>query len=675
MKTKLLVAAVGAALLATGAAEARIVRVEMDAARSQSPTFEGRSFGSVGQYEKLRGIAYGELDPSDAHNAVITDIERAPRNARGMVEYSMDVFILKPIDYARGNKRLFVDHNNRGGMRVGLLNGVPANNNPTSAADAGTGFVYERGYTITSNGWDVGAEGFEDIKISVPNAYLPGQLVTGPSYEYIVFDNATTTASPLTYPAATLDQSAARLTRRQFLDDAPTDVPASGWTYNADGTSISLTTGAFQRSWIYEFTYTAKDPVVTGVGLAATRDWISFLRNASKDDAGTPNPLRGAVQRVYTYSISQPSRTLNDHVYYGFNEDENGKQVVDGILSHTGAGNGDGINYRFGQPGRTERNRQNHLYPESPFPFAHQTTADPLTGRVDGRDARCTATRTCPRRIEVNSANEYWVKAGSLLHTDALGNDLPQPANTRYYLVSGTSHGVGNVLSKSTCQQFLNPTIPYTLHRALLDAMDAWITHGREPPASRIPRRSDGTAALAATRPGFQTGRVAQADLGWPNIPGVTFNGLITTRYFLDFGPRFSDGIIDNYPPTVAGRPSYTIFVSKVDADGNEIAGVRLPPVAAPIATTTGWGLRSAGNGLNDGCEANGQHIAFEKTLAARMAKGDPRLSLEERYGDKAGYVAAVTAAARALQAQGYLLEADVQLYIGEANASTAFNP
>ncbi|MGZ9080407.1 MAG: alpha/beta hydrolase domain-containing protein, partial [Burkholderiales bacterium] len=387
MRLKLLAAALLPVFMGSGAAQARITKLVVDPARSQSPTFEGRSFGSVGQYEKIRGTAYGELDPHDRRNRVIVDIELAPRNSRGMVEYSMDYFILKPIEYSKGNKKVMFDYNNRGGMRIGLLNGVAANNNPTTAADAGTGFLFNQGYTVVSNGWDAGADAADELKISLPIARnRDGSSITGPSYEYIVFDGAAASGrmtSPLAYPALNpADKTTALLTERKLLDDMPTPIAADGWNYNADGTAISLANGvAFKRSWIYEFTYTAKDPIVAAIGLAATRDFTSFLRNASKDDAGTPNPLRGSVQQVYTYSISQPSRTLNDHVYYGFNEDEKGKQVFDGILSHTGGGNGAGVNYRFAQAGRTERNRQNHLYPESPFPFAHWLLYDPLTGR------------------------------------------------------------------------------------------------------------------------------------------------------------------------------------------------------------------------------------------------------------------------------------------------------
>jgi hypothetical protein len=662
VKTRIAIAV--ALALSAQLAEARITRVEFDPARSQSPTFGGLSFGDVGQYEKLRGTAWGELDPNDPRNKVITDIQSAPRNGAGMVEYSMDVFVLKPRNLGQGNRRVLLDFNNRGEMRLGRLNQTALTNDPTTAAHAGDGFVMRQGYAIVGNGWDFGATDFVDMKISVPT--LAG--ITGPSYEYIVFDNATSSSFALTFPAATLDKSQAKLTVRPRLDDTPTTLGDSDWEYNSDGTAIRLLPAGtrFRQSYVYEFTYTAKDPVVSGIGLAATRDWITFLRNGT---AAEGNPLAGHVEHTFSYSISQPSRTLNDFQNLGFNEGEDGRRVLDGILSHTGGGSGDQINYRFGQTGRTERNRQNHLYPEGVFPFAHQVMTDHLSGKTAGRSERCMATDTCPVRFEVNSANEYWVKAGSLLHTDTHGNDLKDPEHVRYYLVSGTSHGVGNITSRSTCQQFTNAVSPYRLHRALLVALDEWVSDGSKPPKSEVPRHD--SRAFAVPRPGFQTGEVPQAELGWPNIPGVTYNGLITTRYFLDFGSELdSKGLISNYPPSLEGRPAYPIFVSKVDEDGNEIAGVRLPEVAAPVATTTGWALRRAGFSENEGCEANGQHIPFKRTRAEREAAGDPRLSLEERYDSHKGYVNVVAARAKALQARRLLLAEDVQHYIDEAEAS-----
>ena len=480
-----------------------------------------------------------------------------------------------------------------------------------------------------------------------------------------MFDNATTMAAGLSYPAATLDKSKATLTVRALLNDKPIPVDASGWEYASDKSIRLLPAGtAFKQGAIYELAYTAKDPYIAAIGLAAFRDVVSYLRH---DKEG--NPLAGDMRHTYSFSISQPSRTLNDHVMLGFNEDESGRRVIDGILSHTGGGSGVQVNYRFAYTGATERNRQNHLYPEGVFPFAHQKTTDHITGKTAGRDDLCLASNTCPKRFEVNTSNEYWVKAGSLLHTDSQGRDLEDPKDTRFYLLSGLSHGVGNNTQRGSCQQFGNATTPYPLHRSLLVALDKWVTDGTMPPNSRIPTRAN--SALAVTVPGSQTGIVPKEALGWPSIPGVTYTGLISTRYALDFGPDFNTkGIVTKYPPSVVDRPSYPIFVPKVDADGNEIAGVRLPPVAAPIATTTGWATRAPEFGGPDGCEGGGQHVAFPATQADRIASGDPRLSLEERYKTYEAYVAAVAAAANNLMTQGFLLPADVQAYIDEAKAS-----
>ena len=662
-------------------AAAHITRIVIDPARSESPTFEGRKFGpdgNVGPYERLRGTAFGEVDPDDPRNAVITDLKLAPRNARGKVEYSMDIFILKPVDLARGNHKLFLDFNNRGDMRVAALNDAPLSNNPTKAAQAGTGFIMNLGYTIVGNGWDFGASNADDgMTIQVPVARNhDGSSITGPSYEYINFDDAKSVRYELTYPAATRDKSKATLTVRARLDDPAATIPDGGWEYVDDTTIRLLPAGTpFKQSQVYEFVYTAKDPVVAALGLAATRDLVSFLRHAVKDQAGNANPLAGDVRYTYSFSISQPSRTLNDFLALGFNQDEQGRRVIDGMLKWTGGGSGDQINYRFAQTGRTERNRQNHLYPEGVFPFAYPVLTDHLSGRTAGRIAACLTSNTCPKIFDANSANEYWVKAGSLLHTDSNGRDLPDPETVRFYLISGLSHGVGNVTSRGQCQQFLNPTSPFPALRALLTALDQWVVDGTPPPPSLVPRRSDGTAVMAVPRPGHQTAIVPQAALGWPVIPGVTYTGVITSRYFLDFGPMLSQGIIEHYPPSLSGRTAYPHFVSKVDQDGNEIAGIRLPPVAAPVATTSGWALRRDGFGANEGCEANGQYIPFTATKAARLAAGDPRLSLEERYGTRDGYVTAVARAAEKLEQQRLLLRADVQAYVDQARSSSVLSP
>jgi hypothetical protein len=668
-------------------AEARITRLQITTV--QSPTFDGRAFGStgaVGPYEKLIGRAYGEVDPSDPRNGLITDLELAPRNAGGKVEYSMDVYILKPVDLHLGNGKLFFEVNNRGSKLFGAFNGAPLGNDPTTAADAGSAFLMNQGYALAWSGWDpTAAPGGNRLTIQVPVAYnSDGSSITGPSYEYLVFDNSTTVQAGITYSANSLDPSLARLTVRQHLTDAPTAIASSGWSFiNAKTIQLLPAGTAFQQSAIYELTYTAKDPVVAGLGFAATRDFVSFLRHATADDFGNPNPLAGAVKQTVAFTVSQPARYLNDFVWLGFNEDEGGRRVLDGIENWIGAGDGVALNFRFAQPGRTERNRQNHLYPEGIFPFAFATTHDRLTGKTDGRSRRCRESETCPKLFDVISANEYWVKAGSLAHTGPTGHDLaapgdeaddrgrPDAGNVRHYLLSSLEHTVAGAapLTRGICQQYGNTTDPNPALRALFIALDQWVGQHRAPPPSQVPRVEDGNAVFSVPQ-ADGLGVVPQKALGWPDIPGVTYTGLITVRHVFDWGPQFDQGILTNDPPAFSG-PSYPSFVSKVDSDGNEIAGVRLPPVAVPIATTSGWALRAAAFGGPDGCESSGQWIPFAATRAARVAAADPRLSLEERYGSHDEYVEQVARAARALEERRFLLPDDVQAYIDAATASS----
>jgi hypothetical protein len=692
---KTLALAVAAALgLSAQFAEARITSISIDCSRSQSPTFcaapnnsptfGGTSFGAVGQYEKLRGTATGELDPLDPQNAVITDIELAPRIG-GKVQYSMDIFILKPINLNQGNHKLFVEVNNRGNKLFADFNRSSGGNNPTTVAHAGDAFLMHQGYSLAWNGWDISAApGGDRLTISVPVATNPGgATITGPSYEYIVFDNATTMQSTLAYAAATLDKSQATLTKRQHLTDPATPIVASGWEYtSAAGTAIRLLPlgTPFEQSAIYEFTYIAKNPLVAGLGLAATRDFVSFLRHAAADDFGNPNPLAGHVQHTEAFTISQPARYMNDFQTLGFNEDEAGGRVFDGVLNWLGGGSGVAINFRFAQTARTERNRQNHRYPEANFPFAWPNLTDPFTGKTAGRGVRCAASGTCPKVMESNSSNEYWVKTGSLLHTHPTGKDLPRdPENVRFYLLSGVEHTVAGAPPRSAgnCQQFRNSTNPNPALRALFVALDQWVTGNVAPPKSEVPGPGKAVYSIPLSN---GVGFIPQEKLGFPNIPGVTYTGVITVRHLFDFGPRFDDGIMDTNPPDFSG-PVYPSFVSKVDHDGNEVAGIRLPDVAAPIATTTGWGLRAAAfgggpaGGNMDGCESSGQWIPFANTKAERLAAGDPRPSLEERYKDHDGYAKEVAKEARKLEQRRLLLPADVQRYIDEAQASNVLNP
>jgi hypothetical protein len=656
----LALAALGAASMA---AEARITRVDISV--SESPTFGGYAWPGVGTYDKLAGKAWGELDPADPRNAVIVDLALAPRNAAGKVEYAFDFYILKPTDLSKGAHKVMYEPPNRGRKTWNTFGRVPGGNDPGAIVDPAVlanAFLMPRGYTMVWSGWDVSAgtnnAGFVTT-VTLPVAVnTNGSPITGPSYEYIV---SSATSFTLAYPAATLDKGQARLTHRVHLDDPPVEIPAASWNYNADGTAIGLAGGAaFVANDIYEFSYTAKNPTVNGIGFAAVRDFNAWLRYETKDDAGNANPLAGDVQRIYTEVVSQPGRLLNDFRHLGFNEAENGRIVFDGMLQWIAAGNGLNLNYRFSQPGRTERNRQDHLYAEGVFPFANVATTDPITGRTGSRLARCSASGTCPKAMEIYSSNEYWVKAASLLHTTPDGtHDLADSPHARNYLISGHQHGTGSATNKGACQQFQNPLDSAPIQRALWVAMDEWVTQGRRPPPSRVPRLDDGT--LVAPLP--------QSALGFPAIPGVTYTGLKTTRYLFDYGPTFYvDGIATVHPPVVAAPyqdnpangPIYPSYVPRTDADGNEIAGIRLPDLTVPLATYTGWALR-AGVHANDGCEAAGQSIAFPRTKADRDASGDPRLSVAERYPTHVGYRSAVIRAVNDLVGERLMLCEDAE--------------
>ena len=635
----------------------------------ESPTFEGVSFGEVGQYEKVRMRAFGEVDPNDPRNAGIADIQLAPRNARGMVEYSMDVFVLKPVVLANGNHRLLYYMNNRGNLdsalfpSIGVLsvfNDGSGGNNPTTASDAGNGFLMRRGYTIVSSGWDAGvAPGGNRLTISVPVAKNPdGSPIVGPSLEEFVIDNATTIAAGLTYPAATLDKSQASLTVRVHYDDPPVTIPATGWEYVNNRTIRLLPAEtAFTQGRLFEFTYPARDPIVAGLGFAATRDLAAFLRHADEDDFSQPNPLAGDVRAIYAFGVSQPARYMRDFVHLGFNEDEAGRRVFEGILNWEGGASGIFLNYRFAQTARTHRQHVGRWYPEREFPFANQVLFDPVTGKTDGRLRRCQASNSCPWIFEVNSSNEYWVKASSLLHTDPLGHDLPDPPNVRFYLLSSLAHVAST--GPGICQQPGNPIVPNAALRALLVTLNEWISEDKTPPASRVPRRAEGTLVSSLPR----------ETMGFPSIPGATYNGPMTTGDLFDFGPFSNDGILTTLPPLFIGSP-YPAFVPRTDADGNDVAGVRLPQIAVPLATYTGWSLRAAAFAGDDLCDASGQKLAFGQTQADRLAIGDTRLSIQERYPSHGAYVSAVAQAANNLRQQRLLLGEDVERIVEAAGES-----
>lgn len=641
-----LAAAVGLAFLPAHA-DARIVRIEI---AQTSPAFGGTPFGQTGPYEILRGYAYGELDPADPHNAVIVDIALARRNARGMVEYRTDIAILRPVDASRANRRVLLELNNRGDVRVlAEINAAAGRGAFDAATNAGNGFLMRMGYTIVEVGWDATVEsGDGRFAIQAPTARnADGTAIVGPALQEFVVDLADVRSGTLTYRAATLQKDTAQLTVRHLYADQPRVIPSDGWEYLDDRTIGLLPRGTpFAQGTLYEFTYQAADPLVAGVGFAAVRDLASHLRTAAAQ-----GPAR-VVDRIYSFGMSQPIRFAHDFVKLGFNADERGLRVFDGMLNWIGGASGGFFNYRFAQPGRTHRQHIGRWYPEFAFPFANQVLTDRVTGQTDGRMRACQANRTCPKVFEVNSGNEYWAKAMSLLHTDTEGRDIPDAPDTRTYLLASLPHGVTR--QTNLCQQPPNPLSPGPTLRALLVALDRWVSDDVAPPPSEVPRVANGTL-VAPT----------QAAVGFPAVPGVLFNGRHHTGDLFDYGTNWTSGILSHLPPKVLGTP-YPVLVPKTDADGNDIAGVRQVEIAVPTATYTGWGLRK-GPAAGDGCDAIGQRLPFAATRAERERAGDPRLSIEERYPTADRYVDEVTRAARGLVERRLLLQEDADRYVDEA--------
>jgi hypothetical protein len=679
-------------------ATARVTHMTITA--TESPTFGGASF-AAGQYERIEGRITGEVDPNDPQNAVIVDIEHAPRNANGTVGYSVDFQILRPIDLSKGNHRVLFELPNRGrALVLGTLNDSTAASTTASAGAPGNGFLMNQGYTIVEGAWDISvAQGGAGFGVTFPIAKnRGGSSITGPTTEELVVDFTNAPATlPLTYPAASADQSTAMLTVRANYGDTPMRLPSSAWAYtDASLKAIKLTAGnfgmppSFGPTALYEFTYTAKDPIVAGLGFAAVRDFAAFLRDNKADDGGIANPMAGDVERIYSFCVSQPCRTMHDFMLWGFNaveqarahgdgdrdgDDHRGsghgrdrgrhEKAFDAVLNWIGGGDGIYMNYRFAQPFRTHRQHIARWTPEFQFPWANQRTHDRVTNQTAGRLDRCLENDTCPKIVELNSENEYYSKGGSLLTTDTAGHDLDleETPNVRYYLLSSAPHAAGNGLG--ICQQPQNPIVADQVLRALLIDLDRWVSSGREPPKNRVPRRADGT--LVPSLP--------QAAEGFPTIPGVTYNGIMHTGDLWDFGHKFEDGIVSTSPPILIGTP-YPVFVPKTDADGNDIAGIRLPDISVPIATYSGWALRASpatetdGIKIVDGCDASGQRIPFQRTKAQRMAIGDPRPSLEERYPDHQTYVNMVTQAAQTLEQERLLVDMDVQAYIAAAQAA-----
>ncbi len=678
--------------LAAATAHGAVTRIVIDTVTS--PAFDGESYGDVGQYETIEGRAFGELDPDDPRNTIIQDIELAPRNASGRVEYLATFFLVKPIDMSKSSGLLWQFVPNRG-ARITLA--------PERRADGDIGL--SSGWQGDNRGGTAHDNPGRDFVV-VPIAKNPdGSAITGTVMGRII--NAQGDASspiivhsnPLPYEPVTLDTSEASLTiiESETIDGVTgvtRTVAGSDWAWarcsngtdpafpgTPDPTEICVRDG-FEPSRVYQVVFTTQDPPVLGMGFAAFRDVGSFFKYAAADDAGTANPLAEAVSWVIARGSSQSGNMLRQFLHLGFNEDESRRPVHDGTWPWIG-GRRVALNFRFAMPDGVLK-----LYePGGEGPMWWERWPDYARGQPTGGILdRCRASRTCPKIVEHFGAAEIWaLKFGPGLVGMDPRTDIPLPSNVRRYYFASTRHGGGDGSfdieppAPPTCPSFGygrgllpdNP-VPHTETRNAIEFhLRNWVMNDIEPPPSRYPRLHGENAVLVAP---------TKEAMSFPTLPGLPESaptGLISPVIDFDWGPDFdhydATGVPTIIPPRI--KQVLPMVAPRVDADGNELGGVPVVLRDAPLGTYLGWNITAEGFHAGKICNYAGGMIPFANTEAERIASGDPRLSLEERYGTHAGYVDAVRKAAANAVEQGFLLPTDADKLIARAEASDVLRP
>ena len=656
-----------------------VVAIEI---RSRVPFVDGREFGTTGPYERIDGILRFAVDPANPANRRIVDLDRAERGAGGRVHFAADFSMLQPADSARANGRLLFHVVNRGRYGVVPFSVAPPPPAIDGRIDPGDGFLLRRGWTVFSGGWQwdvIRRPGY--LGLDAPSALVAdGRPIQGnvlvefqPSEPYRSQILAHWPLHPppgnpdfrhQSYPAADPDDPVAVLTVRDWADGPRTIVPRGRWRFARDeagrpipdDSSIWLDDG-FAPGKLYEVVYRTRGCPVVGTGLLAVRDAVSFLRYASLADG---NPAADRISHAIGFGSSQCGRFLREFVYQGLNLDEDGRPVFDGLFAHVAGARRGEFNHRYAQPSAQHARGFGHLPP-----FADDEQTDPLSGETAGLLRRQRALGSVPRIVTVNTSSEYWRSDCSLIHTDPAGqHDLEPPSEVRLYLFAGAQHGPGAVpLTRQTPSgaRTANPlnVVNFTpLMRAALINLESWIVGDREPPPSRFPRLADGTAV---PRPA-----VLRA---FAEIPGASL--LVDDRLprlrRVDLGPE-ADGGIGRFPPRL-GEP-YPSYVSAVDADRNEVAGVRLPDLTVPLASHTGWNPRDPSTGgAGQNVDMQGSTLPFPRTREERERTGDPRRSIKERYRDRVDYLARVRTEAERLVEERHLLAEDVALVVDLAAA------
>lgn len=629
---------------------ARVLALVVD---ERVPVLDGAAFGRAGGYEKLSGTVRFSFDPENPANAAVTDLSHVPVGPSGGVEAVANFMVLRPADSRAGSGVGFLEVSNRGG-KAALRYFNAATDfaaDPVQPGDFGDGLLMRLGLTLIWVGWqfDVPEEP-GNLRLRVPTARASAGPITGLVRSDWVIDEPVTELelahrNHVPYPVFDPQDDRNILYVRDGVDAPRRMVPRQEWRFaGADERAddrVVMESG-FLPGRIYELVYLSADPPIVGLGLTAVRDMMSF----AKYDSRSPFP----VQQGIAFGVSQTGRFLRHFLYQGFNLDENGRRVFDGMFIHTaGAGRGS-FNHRFAQPSRDAHRFSAFFYPTDLYPFASLPARDPVTGREEGLLDQL-APEARPKIMVTNTGYEYWGRAASLIHTTPDGaRDLSPAPQERIYHLASAQHFVGRWPPTEDRRiagadgWVGNPVDLLVNLRALATRLVAWVAENRQPPPSRYPR-------IEADE------LVAVDELAFPGVPGIQPPADPHLAYRADYGPRWAQGIVTRQPPWLG--PPFQTLVPQVDALGNEIAGVRNVEVAVPLATYTPWSLRWGQPRPDEMRDFRGTLLPLARTRQAATSNGDPRASIEELYTNFDTYMAAVGQAADALIRQGFLLPED----------------
>jgi hypothetical protein len=638
-------------------AVAEVTRVEIV---TTAPWLGGRALGKAGQYEKLQGRVYFEIDPRSSTGRRVTDIDLAPRNAKGRVEFSSDFVLVRPLDPARARHSVVLEIPNRGSTQAdgSFFSTTPGSGFDLmnlAAAKLNDVFLFEQGFTVAWLGWQFDLPD-GDIRLEAPAANVNG-LVRQSAIASSAGIHVWRLGGSNGYCAADAEQPAAKLLVKSHFDDPGRVLPRESWRF-ADSCAVVLQEG-FEAGQVYELIYRGVNPTLAGLGEAAVSDFVSWLKFG-----GAASPLREhpeTVSRVLGYGYSQSARFLRDFLYRGFNADERGRQAFDGLfIASAGAGRGS-FDHRYAMPGEAGNSVLSDLRPVDLFPFTDGIEKDPVTGARDGLLRLAESSHTAPKIFYTYSSTEYWARVGSLAYTTVDGrSELPLSTSSRLYFYAGTphSHYPFPPIKRTRAAAYENDgnfaSAGWSFRALLLD-LDEWVTKGGKPPDSAYPHL--GADLVSRNRVEF------------PKVPGVEFPRYMPRNWRVDYGPDFAaKGIIANEPPKL-GQP-YTVLVPRVNRDGNDSGGIALPDVAVPLGTFTGWNYQlPVLTNLDYLSGLVGSFIPFPLTGEERKTSGDARLSIAERYSGRDDYIQKVRASVRTLVSRRLLRAEDVNAIVEQSAA------